>query len=256
MTKIVSSLREAILRLGSVILSFERIYGVKLSYSTGFVNFSRLRATENLLELEKLAVVLKKTVYEKYNIPIITIKTENMDYIIDGHHRAYVKYLLNYKGISAYRIEFSDYMSRASYDIRGLRTIETGEELPEEYTPWKAVVKLIEYYRKLYGGEVKLKKVRVSIDFLVPTQKYVEKNKLEKEYDVRHEKIAPIVCLEYEGKYYILDGHIRSLKAKLQGEKEIDVLVLIPKVPVTPGVVRTCIISGLRSLNDVEVIEA
>lgn len=256
MVKIVSSLREAILRLSSIILSFEIIYKVKLSYSLGFVNFNRLRATENLLELEKLAVVLKKTVYEKYNIPIITVRTENMDYIIDGHHRAYVKYLLNYEGVNAYRIKFNNYISKASYDIKELRSVEVGEELPEEYTPWKAVIKLIEYYRKLYGGEVKLKKVKVNIDFLVPTQKYVEKSKLEKVYYVRYEKIAPIVCLEHEGRYYILDGHVRSLKAKFQGEKEIDVLVLIPKVPVTPGVVRTCIISGLRSLNDVEVIEA
>lgn len=256
MTKIVSSLREAILRLGSVILSFERIYGIRLSYSTGFVGFDRLKATEKLLELEKLAIVLKKTVYEKYNIPIITIKTENIDYIIDGHHRAYAKYLLEHEGINAYRIEFNNYMPKASYDIKGLKTVETGEELPEEYTPWKAVIKLVEYYRKLYGGEVKLKKVRININFLVPTQKYVEKNKLEREYGVELKKIAPIVCLEYEGKYYILDGHTRSLKAKLQGEKEVDVLVLIPKVSVTPGVVRICIISGLRSLNDVEVIEA
>ena len=89
-----TSLREVISRLGSIIASFERIYNIKLDYASGFVKFKRLRATENLLELEKLAIVLKKTIYENYNIPIITIETKEADYIIDGHHRAYAKYLL------------------------------------------------------------------------------------------------------------------------------------------------------------------
>ncbi len=250
-----SSLREVISRLGSIIASFERIYNIKLDYASGFVKFKRLRATENLLELEKLAIVLKKTIYENYNIPIITIRTKEADYIIDGHHRAYAKYLLDLEGINAYRILFNNYSPKNSYSISELKTIETGEELTEEFAPWKALIKLIEYYRKLYGGEIKLKRIKVNIDSLVPTQKYVEKYKLDKEYIVEHEKIAPIVCLEHEGKYYILDGHIRSLKAKLEGKKELDVIVLIPKVPVTPGIVRTCLVSGLRSLDDVEVIE-
>ncbi|MGB9827624.1 MAG: nuclease, partial [Thermosphaera sp.] len=57
----------------------------------GFVNPFELYTTQTHIEADKLGLVLQKTLFESYDVPIIVVIGKNAyKYIIDGHHRALV----------------------------------------------------------------------------------------------------------------------------------------------------------------------
>jgi hypothetical protein len=68
----------------------------------------------------------------------------------------------------------------------------------------------------------------VLIDSLVPTQPSVRRTQIDSIVDVS----VPIVCIRYENKYYILDGHARSMRAVQLMRDTIEAMVLLPHQPV------------------------
>ena len=252
---VVSSYSEALERLKSIIRSYEQIYGKRLNYIETSINFTNLYPTEKYLELEKFAVVLKKTLTENYDLPIVAITNGKLNFVIDGHHRCYAKYLTGHSGIRAFKIFIENYAPKAYYFWDTMEIIVTNEEVPEEYEYWKAIVKYVEYYRKIYGGKILVKYCKVPLKDVIPTQPYIEKAKLQALVGERFFR-NPIVTLEFRGKYYIIDGHARAYIAFMKNISELYSVVLrLQKVSEEDiGIVRTSKMLGLRSLSDVKVL--
>jgi len=64
---------------------------------------------------------------------------------------------------------------------------------------------------------------------------------------------VPIVCIKYEDKCYVLDGHARSLRANQLGLRDIQAMVLSPEREVEYGIVKTAKEMHLRSLKDIQI---
>ena len=253
--RVVSSYKEAFERLKSIIRSFEQIYSVKLSYIETSISFPKLYATEKFLELEKLAIVLKKTLIENYDLPIVAITTGSEYFVIDGHHRCYAKYISGHSSVKAFRIFFKNYYPRFKYTWNSMEIITTNEHLPREYDYWKTIVKYVEYYRRIYGKSVLVKYGRVYTDELVPTQPFIEKSKVRTLMKER-EFTNPIVVLEFGGKYYIVDGHARAYIAHIRGKESIEAVVLKTKhIPeLAPGTVKTAKLLALKSIRNIKIL--
>lgn len=67
----------------------------------------------------------------------------------------------------------------------------------------------------------------IKIEDLVPTQKYLKADNLEDVTDTMDDDILKSSISEYDGKYYILDGHHRIALRILNGEETINSHVYI-----------------------------
>ena len=86
---------------------------------------------------------------------------------------------------------------------------------------------------------------------LVPTWSHVARTQIEGIKKVT----VPIACIRHENKYYILDGHARSLRAKELGLDSIDAMILLSTAKIDFGIVRTAEVMNLRQLEDVKIME-
>ncbi len=77
---------------------------------------------------------------------------------------------------------------------------------------------------KLIDTPEKLPTKEIDIKSIVPTQKNVTARNIE---DVQKAKSfdEPIVAVEHEGKYYLLDGHHRTTSSIMQGDSKIEAKV-------------------------------
>jgi len=95
-----------------------------------------------------------------------------------------------------------------------------------------------------------MKPITVPLEQLVPTQPVIE---IERLYPLREPRV-PIACLESGGRYYILDGHARSLSLRLLGRNSISAIVLWTKRRRRFGVERNAERLGLTSLRDIKIV--
>ncbi len=115
--------------------------------------------------------------------------------------------------------------------------------------------KIAREYRALYGIEFKLERKFVPLGSLVPTQAQLNEAKLLVVLqEIKHGYDAPITVIPYGGRYYIIDGHHRAFALWKLGFKEVEAVILRPKKPFVPGVVKTAEKSGLKSLADVKIV--
>ena len=64
-----------------------------------------------------------------------------------------------------------------------------------------------------------------------------------------------MACIEYDERYYVLDGHARCLRAKQLGLKSVEAIVLSPQMHVDFGIVKTAKEMKLESLEDIAITE-
>ena len=116
---------------------------------------------------------------------------------------------------------------------------------------WSQIITLLKYYEKIHNTPFYFKIKRLSLNELVPTQPQVERRQI---LSIKR-LLVPIVCIGDGGKYYILDGHARTLKAREAGMNSIRAIILTPKSSVEYGIVKTVKSIGLESIVDLKVIE-
>jgi len=56
-------------------------------------------------------------------------------------------------------------------------------------------------------------------------------------------------------RYYILDGHARAVRARQLGQESVDVMVLVPAVPIGFGIVKTAEEMNFRGMDDLKIRE-
>jgi hypothetical protein len=242
-------------RVNSLKRSLEIIYQVKLTTSSEEVPLDRLFPTEDFLENDKLALVFMKIVIEGYEVPIIAVERRNDYFVLDGHHRAFIYRKFKKKTIKAEVLKFprgTSYRNIEKSSIEDLSSKEICAIDDPIVKAWGRILNIMRQYEALYHVHFYMKKKQVALLNLSPTQPEVLKSQI----DGIRKLIVPIVCLEYDRKYYILDGHARCLRAKQSGLKSIQSIVLQPQIPVNYGIVKTAREMKLQSLDDIAIKES
>lgn len=241
-------------RVDSIARSLEIIYQVKLRVDFEEIPLERVYPTEDFLENDKLALVFRKTVEENYDVPITVVNKGRDYFVLDGHHRAFIKKKLMYETIKAQVLEFPEgktYREVPRRPLEDLRIKDVGPIEDPILKAWQRILFVVEHYEAIYNIPFHLSKEHVNVKNLVPTQSHVGKTQI----DAIKELLVPIVCIHQGEKYYILDGHARSLRAKELGLDSIEAMILLPTVKIDFGIVKTAEAMGLRQLEDVKVME-
>ncbi|MCX8171113.1 MAG: hypothetical protein N3E47_03965, partial [Candidatus Bathyarchaeota archaeon] len=116
---------------------------------------------------------------------------------------------------------------------------------------WSQIITLLRYYETMYDVPFYIVIEKVPLEKLVPTQPQVSGRQVR----AIERLLVPIVCVKYEEKYYILDGHARALRAKELGLKTIRAILLTPKKEVEYGIVKTVNRLGLKKIDDIKICE-
>jgi len=116
---------------------------------------------------------------------------------------------------------------------------------------WQRILSVLKHYEVIYCAPFYMRKDQICLRDLVPTQSQVGKAQV----DAIKTLLVPIVCVRHWGKYYILDGHARSLKALQLGLKSVDAMVLFPETPIDYGVAKTAKEMNLKSLKDIKAVD-
>lgn len=227
-----------------------------LLYNIGFRKMlSRIPAeivspTEDFLEADKLVMVLKAFLYENYRVPIICIESPSRRiYVVDGHHRLLVHRLFNEHSIRSYLLipegEVEYYKPVKNVMDLGILKMP----ISREDASFLNVVTILLYYRKVYGENFYLEHRMVDLLSLVPTQPSVSAEGLA----YWSNRYSPIVCLEYLGKLYVLDGHTRAYARLLKREYSAEALVIRSKIRIPFNIVRLVERFGLKSIKDLVI---
>jgi IMP dehydrogenase len=240
-------------RVDSIVRSLEIIYETSLRVAQMEIPFERLFPTEEFLENDKLALVFQKVVDENYDVPITVVNRDEEYFVLDGHHRAFIRKKLMFKTIEACVVEFPEgarYRVVPKRPLESLRIKDVGPVEDPILRTWQRILFVVEHYEAIYNVPFCLKKETVDLKDLVPTQPHVSKAQV----DAIEKLLVPIVCIKDGSKYYVLDGHARSVRAKELGLNSIAAMVLQSTEKQSFGIVRTAEAMDLHRLDDVKVM--
>lgn len=240
-------------RVDNIVRSLEIIYETKLCVDIETISLERLYPTEEFLENDKLALVFMKIIRENYDVPIV-VAERGLDYfVLDGHHRSFIHKKLLSKTIEAYIVKFlkgKEYRDVIKHPLEELRMKDISAIEDPILKAWQRILYVAEHYEAIYNMPFYLKREDVCLKNLVPTQSHVGKEQI----DAITEVLVPIVCVQSDNEYYILDGHARSLRARALGQESIETMVLMPAKPIDYGIVKTTKVMNLKRLEDVQVV--
>ena len=115
---------------------------------------------------------------------------------------------------------------------------------------WSRILKILKQYEALCHMQFYMRREKILLKNLSPTEPELLKSQIE----TITKLLVPIVCIKYEDKYYVLDGHARCLRAKQLGLRSIEAIILLPQIPVHFGIVKTTREMKLCRLEDIHVI--
>ena len=97
----------------------------------------------------------------------------------------------------------------------------------------------------------------IPISEILPTQKEVFMDELiGRQYEMKRGLNEPLIVIKRMNGYLVVDGHHRAMAAKMMGAKTLKAIVLEPdQIGLKLGLEKTAEKWGLKSLNDVKVIE-
>jgi hypothetical protein len=239
-------------RLDSLKRSLEIIYEKELTTYSYDIPLSRLFPTEDFLENDKLALVFMKTVDEDYDVPIIAVEKAPDYFVLDGHHRSFIYIKLRKKAIKARILKFpkgSSYrgVPKTSFQDLPVKEVSTIED--SILKAWARILNIMRQYEALYHIHFHMERKNLFLESIHPTQPEILKSQLEGIARI----LVPIACIEHGGKYYVLDGHARCIRARQLGLEFIQAMILSPDVSVGYGIVKTAKEMKLDTLDDITI---
>ncbi|MEM4435764.1 MAG: nuclease [Thermosphaera sp.] len=178
-----------------------------------------LKTTQTHIESDKLGLVLKKTLFEKYSAPIVVVVGKNATkYIIDGHHRALVSLWLR-QPVKAFLINTPAYIPGFSTSLHKVKFINPADT-PRELMVWRHMVNTIHFLEEVHDLIAHLWFEDIKLTELKPTQRLVDAMA-----GVQAIVDEPILVYNYRGSYYVVDGHKRVCKNLLLDRERILAIV-------------------------------
>lgn len=203
-------------RVDNIVRSLEIIYQIKFRVDSEEIPLERVYPTEDFLENYKLALVFMKIFGENYDVPIIVVQSGEGYFVLDCHHRSFIRKKLMGKTIKAHVLRFPQgarYSDISKSPLDDLRIKDIGPIEDPILKAWQRTLFMLEHYEAIYHIPFYLRREQIGLEDLVPTQPHVGKTQV----DAIKELLVHIVCTYDRKKYYILDVHARSLRAKELG---------------------------------------
>jgi CBS domain-containing protein len=126
----------------------------------------------------------------------------------------------------------------------------------ERATPNK-VLMVKTFLEKKHNIHITVKRRVVPIEELRPTQHEVFADELlGRQEEIKRGLVEPIIVIQKRDYYLLVDGHHRVLAAKQMGVKQFSAVVLEPDRDVELGMERSAKEWGLKTLDDVKIIDA
>jgi len=230
--------------------TYSLLYSVSFRKMLGQIPVEMIFPTEDFLEAGKLVMVLKAFLYENYKVPIVCIESPSRRiYVVDGHHRLLVYRLFNEHNIRSYLLipEGEVEYYKPVKNVMDLGILKT--PILREDVPFLNAVKILLYYRRVYGEDFYFEHRIVDLLSLIPTQPSVSAEGL----TYWSERYSPITCLEHLGKLYVLDGHTRAYARLLKKEYSVEALVIRSKISIPFNIVRLVERFGMKSIKDLVI---
>jgi len=198
------------------VLSILRMRGISpVIMGEGFVDPFELYTTQTHIEADKLGLVLQKTLFEAYDVPIIVLIGKHAyKHIIDGHHRALV-HLRMRKNVKAALINAPGYTPPYSiplYEIKCVNLVNT----PSHLLTWRHMVSTIHFLEELHGRVARVWFEKIKDDKLKPTLMLLIGHPGK---EVKIEE--PILVYLSNSSYHAVDGHKRDCLSIINKREEI-----------------------------------
>lgn len=176
--------------------------------------------TQNYIESDKLALVLKATLFEGYYAPIIVVVGKgDLRYVVDGHHRTLVHAWLK-RRVSGYTLLVPRYEPRVVRSILDVDTVNPSDT-PEHLSCWRHMVNTIRFFEKRYGVLAEVWFEKLGADKLRPTEPFPTRGPSL----FAKPPECPILVYKLNEEYYVVDGHHRVCSSIASGEKQVPSLV-------------------------------
>ncbi len=125
----------------------------------------------------------------------------------------------------------------------------------ERSTPMK-----VNYFKKtleqLYGIKTEIKRRKVSIGQLRPTQNKIYADELQgRTYELKRGLAEPTIVVKTGDRYVLIDGHHRTIAALNLGFDEIDSYVIHLNQEIKLGMEKTADLNGIYSFEDIDIID-
>ena len=213
------------------------------------VNPWTLYSTQKYLESDKLGLVLRETLLNNYDPPIIVVRGRGgRKYVIDGHHRARIALWLR-ENIRAYVLNIPLYKPQLEIPIYGLEFIHPVQHIGDPIISlWMHMVDVVRLFEKIHGAIAKITLREISISELIITQPEIHVHKVNACLG------EPILIYEYMEKYYIVDGHTRACIHYRLGNKTIRSIVFTLGKQI--GLIKTAESLGNRKISERTCIES
>jgi IMP dehydrogenase len=126
----------------------------------------------------------------------------------------------------------------------------------ERATPDK-VWKLMRTLRTIHKVQLDEHLGQVKVQDLVPTQSKIFADELQgRKYELEKGLAEPLIVIKKRDKTLLVDGHHRAVAARNLNLKEVDAYIITMDRDVPLGMERTAENVGLRSLNDIRILES
>lgn len=198
---------------------YKEIYNYVVFLGERVFEPSSLYFTQDHLESDKLAVVLKSMLFEGYNAPVIVIINEKGSrYLVDGHHRTLISAWLNRK-IMGYTLFIPRYKPRISRSILEVEVFNP-PDVDTEIQCWRHMVNIIRFLEKQHRIIARVWLSKIPINKLRPTE--LPALSLS---DIHSVVDCPILVYSLNNENYVVDGHHRVCSKIIKGESDISSLV-------------------------------
>ncbi len=125
----------------------------------------------------------------------------------------------------------------------------------ERASPEK-VEKLKRTLEKIHGVRIDVRRDKVRVDRLIPTQTKVYADELKgRIHELRRGLAEPVVVIKKDSRLYLVDGHHRAVAAFRIGLRELEAYILHVPKEIELGIEKLVRKRGIKSLKDVKVIE-
>jgi IMP dehydrogenase len=126
----------------------------------------------------------------------------------------------------------------------------------EKATPNK-INMLKTFLEKKHGVKITVKRRIIPVESIRPTQHEVFADELRgRQYEIKRGLVEPLIVIQKDHHYVLVDGHHRVLAARGMGVRQFQAFVLELSRDVELGMERSADEMGVRTLDDVKIIES
>lgn len=125
----------------------------------------------------------------------------------------------------------------------------------EKTTPNK-IMMLKTFLENKHKITIAVKRRIIPIEALRPTQSEVYLDELRgRQYEIKRGLVEPLIVIQKEDHYLLVDGHHRVLAARDMGVRQFQAYVLELSRNIDLGMEKSALEMGVRTLDDVKIIE-